>query len=87
MPTPGGARPAATETPARQPTRTPRVTVSKRSIVISVATRTRITIERRSGKRWVRVTRLTTGKRLRRTVKPGVYRVTVGAVRRQVRVQ
>ncbi len=35
----------------------------------------------------VRVTRLTTGKRLRRTVKPGVYRVTVGAVKRQVRVQ
>ena len=61
--------------------------MSRRTLVISVATRTRITIERRSGKRWVRVSRVTTDKTLRRTVKPGVYRVTVGATKRQVRVR
>jgi hypothetical protein len=77
--------PRASGSPA--PRSTPRVSVSKRRIVITVAARTRVTIERRSGQRWVRVTSLTTRSTVRRTVKPGLYRVTAGTVKRQVRVR
>lgn len=65
----------------------PRVSVSNRRIVVTVSARTRITIHRRAGKRWVHTATLTTSRTVRRTVKPGIYRVTAGPVRRQVRVR
>jgi hypothetical protein len=65
----------------------PRVSVSKRRIVVTVTARTRIVIERRQRRRWVRITSVTTPTTYRRTLKPGLYRVTAGAVKRQVRVR
>jgi hypothetical protein len=61
--------------------------VAKRRIVVAVSARTRVTIHRRAGKRWVRVATVTTSRTVRRTVKPGLYRVTAGPVRRQMRVR
>jgi hypothetical protein len=79
-----GAAPTArgTTPPAR-----PRVSVTKRRIVVTLSARTRVTIHRRAGKRWVRVVTVTTSRTVRRTVKPGLYRVTAGTVKRQVRVR